>query len=131
MELLQEVSPDPLQVAGKLERYISHPLKSDRCFIALACDPTPIGIARADMLESHPLTFLRDDLVPGYVDQMYVRPECRGQGAGALLLGKCEEWFLEMGVTIVFLHSMPRAVPFYGREGYGLNQEMCKFLKDG
>lgn len=131
-ELLQEVSsdfPGALQIADKLDRHVSQSLNSERCFIALACNPVAIGIARAEMLESHPLTALRDDLTPGYVDQMYVRPGARNQGIGALLLTKCEEWFREKGATIILLHAMPRTLPFYGRAGYGLNQEMFKFLK--
>ena len=53
----------------------------------------------------------------GYVDDLYVRPESRGQGIASALADRAEAWMAESGVGAVELHvllKIPPPPPFGG-----------------
>jgi GNAT superfamily N-acetyltransferase len=54
----------------------------------------------------------------GDVQSVYVVPELRGQGVGAVLLGALLDTAREQGLERVTVHSSERATPFYGRLGF-------------
>jgi ribosomal protein S18 acetylase RimI-like enzyme len=61
------------------------------------------------------------DVSRGVVRNLYVRPDCRGEGVGAALLGAAEAALADRGVEVVALESMAgngAARRFYRRRGY-------------
>jgi len=55
----------------------------------------------------------------GDVQSVFVVPELRNDGIGALLIGKLLEAADEKGLEHVTVHSSERAVAFYRRHGFG------------
>ena len=56
----------------------------------------------------------------GYVDDLYVRPESRGQGVASALADRAEAWMAESGVEAVELHVLlenPTAAAFWRSRG--------------
>lgn len=130
-DLVDELGPTEAapRIKARLVDDIRTALANDQIRIFLAVlDGEVIGLSRADILVSDPIFRLRDDPRCGYVDQMYVHPAYRGRGIGTDLLERCEEWFRDEGLGHAMLHSAPRAVRFYAREGYQPNREMFKRL---
>lgn len=130
-ELVDELGP--VDMAAKVKARLDEDIRSAfasqrvRIFLAEMSDET-VGLGRADVLTTDPIFRLRDDQRCGYVDQMFVRPGYRDRGIGSHLLRLCEEWFREQGIGHALLHAAPKAVRFYGREGYQANREMFKRL---
>jgi GNAT superfamily N-acetyltransferase len=130
-ELVDELGPQEMAIKVKrrlpddITAALATPLV--RVFIA-EVDGKPVGLGRADVLTTDPIFRLRDDNRCGYVDQMYVRMGHRDRGIGSQLLRLCEDWFREQGIGHTLLHAAPKAVRFYGREGYQANREMFKRL---
>ncbi len=117
------------KVKARLDEDIRLAFASPRIRIFLSEVGTQvIGLGRADVLTSYPIFRLRDDIRCGYVDQMFVRPGYRDRGIGSHLLRLCEDWFRDQGIAHSLLHAAPKAVRFYGREGYQANREMFKRL---
>jgi len=57
----------------------------------------------------------------GEIKRMYVRPEIRGRGVAALLLGALEEWAGRLGYSTVRLDTgplQPHALALYEQAGY-------------
>jgi len=54
----------------------------------------------------------------GYLGNLIVRPECRGQGIGATLMKGAMEHLLETGVESIRLDAVPKGVPLYERLGF-------------
>ena len=52
----------------------------------------------------------------------------RDRGIGSHMLRLCEDWFRDQGIAHSLLHAAPKAVRFYGREGYQANRVMFKRL---
>lgn len=130
-ELVDELGPKETaaRVRTRLEEDIRRALASDAvCIILAEVSGAPIGLARGDILTTDPIFRLREDHRCGYVDQMFVRPQFRGNKIGAELLRRCEEWFRERGIAHSILHAAPKAVRFYAGYGYQPNREMFKRL---
>lgn len=62
------------------------------------------------------LTFYANGPV-GWVEEILVRPECRGRGLGRALMSAFEQWATEYDCTLVALATR-RAAPFYRALGY-------------
>jgi GNAT superfamily N-acetyltransferase len=130
-ELVDELGPPDMaaKVKARLNDDIRLAFTSERVRIFLAeIEGKVIGLGRADVLTTDPIFRLRDDNRCGYVDQMFVRPGYRDHGIGSHLLRLCEDWFRDQGIAHSLLHAAPKAVRFYGREGYQANREMFKRL---
>lgn len=54
----------------------------------------------------------------GFIREFWVRPACRRQGYGSLLLERTEAYFLEHGAYRALLTADPDAVDFYLARGY-------------
>jgi putative acetyltransferase len=57
-------------------------------------------------------------LVPGEVDQLFVRPESGGRGAARLLLSEVERAARAAGLSELVTHASWRAVPVFQRHGF-------------
>lgn len=68
--------------------------RADRVWLAL--DGGPVGLLTAHLYEPTPM-FRPHGLV--YVDDVYVAPEARGRGVGALLLDAARQWGEAEGAT--------------------------------
>jgi len=56
-------------------------------------------------------------LEPGWIDQLYVRPDVLGQGIGSELVAKAKE-LMPDGLELWTFQSNPRAHKFYERHGF-------------
>ena len=56
-------------------------------------------------------------LEPGWIDQLYVRPDLLGQGLGSELVAKAKE-LMPNGLQLWTFQSNPRAHKFYERHGF-------------
>jgi GNAT superfamily N-acetyltransferase len=70
------------------------------------------------------LTFYANGPV-GWVEEILVRPECRGRGLGRALMSAFEQWATEHDCTLVALATR-RAAPFYRAVGY---QDSAAYLR--
>lgn len=64
----------------------------------------------------------------GYVDDLYVRPESRGQGIASALADRAEAWMAESGVGAVELHVLlenPTAAAFWRSRGMEPVSALC------
>ena len=84
----------------------------DACLLVAAEDGECLGYA----LGFRHLTFYANGPV-GWVEEILVRPECRGRGVGRALMSAFERWAAEYGCTLVALATR-RAAPFYRALGY-------------
>jgi GNAT superfamily N-acetyltransferase len=71
----------------------------------------------------HPTTEVR-----GYVLNVFVEPEYRGQGLAQRLMERSEEEFRARGVTYATLHASRMGRPVYEKMGWGSTTEMSKRL---
>ena len=84
----------------------------DACLLVAAEDGECLGY----VLGFRHLTFYANGPV-GWVEEILVRPECRGRGLGRALMSAFERWAAEHGCTLVALATR-RAAPFYRALGY-------------
>jgi len=62
----------------------------------------------------------------GFVGELIVRPEMRGQGIGAALLHHAVTHLRERGAATVYLDGVVKAVPLYQRYGF---RKVCRSLR--
>jgi GNAT superfamily N-acetyltransferase len=84
----------------------------DACLLVAAEDGECLGY----VLGFRHLTFYANGPV-GWVEEILVRPECRGRGLGRALMSAFERWAAGHGCTLVALATR-RAAPFYRALGY-------------
>ena len=85
---------------------------ADACLLVAAEDDQCLGY----VLGFRHLTFYANGPV-GWVEEILVRPECRGRGLGRALMSAFEQWATEQDCTLVALATR-RAAPFYQALGY-------------
>jgi ribosomal protein S18 acetylase RimI-like enzyme len=62
----------------------------------------------------------------GFVGELIVRPEMRGQGIGAALLHHAVVYLRERGAATIYLDGVVKAVPLYERHGF---RKVCRSLR--
>lgn len=87
-----------------------------RAYLALA-DDTPVGMAWLAVLARVPMPARRDRRT-GDVQAVYVVPELRNAGVGAVLLTEVLAEARRLGLEHVTVHSSERAVALYQRMGF-------------
>ena len=92
----------------------------DACLLVAAEDGECLGY----VLGFRHLTFYANGPV-GWVEEILVRPECRGRGLGRALMSAFERWAAGHGCTLVALATR-RAAPFYRALGY---QDSAAYLR--
>ena len=60
-------------------------------------DGTPVGYAQCQL--RHDYVEGCEESPVGYLEGLYVEPECRGTGLAARLLDSCQEWSKQQGCT--------------------------------
>jgi len=70
---------------------------------------------------SHP-----DQAQRGYILNLFVEPEHRGHGLGAVLMSAAEADLVERGVGYAFLHATEQGRPLYAGTGWLTTSEMAK-----
>jgi GNAT superfamily N-acetyltransferase len=84
----------------------------DACLLVAAADDECLGY----VLGFRHLTFYANGPV-GWVEEILVRPECRGRGLGRALMSAFEQWATDHDCTLVALATR-RAARFYRALGY-------------
>ena len=92
----------------------------DACLLVAAEDGECLGY----VLGFRHLTFYANGPV-GWVEEILVRPECRGRGLGRALMSAFERWAAGHDCTLVALATR-RAAPFYRALGY---QDSAAYLR--
>jgi GNAT superfamily N-acetyltransferase len=72
---------------------------------------------------AHPLDDRR-----GYVLNVFVEPEHRGQGVARLLMEAADAAFMQRGLSYAILHATAAGAPLYERSGWARTSEMAKSL---
>jgi len=62
----------------------------------------------------------------GFIGELIVRPEARGQGIGAALLSHAVEYLHHQGAETIYLDGVVKAVPLYERNGF---HKICRSLR--
>ncbi|HWS33389.1 MAG TPA: GNAT family N-acetyltransferase [Actinoplanes sp.] len=101
-------------VAALREWMREHP--GHRAFVAEAGGEV-VGMAWLAVLDRVP-TATRYSRRGGDVQSVFVVPELRDRGVGALLVSAILDEAHRLGLEHVTVHSSPRAVPFYRRNGW-------------
>jgi GNAT superfamily N-acetyltransferase len=63
----------------------------------------------------------------GYVSNVYTRPAYRGQGIGAELMKRVEEWAQQQDFEFLLLWPSQRAIPFYERNGFSRSTQVMEY----
>ena len=107
-------------VAGFEQSYPAVLSARDACLLVAAEGDECLGY----VLGFRHLTFYANGPV-GWVEEILVRPECRGHGLGRALMSAFEQWATEHDCTLVALATR-RAAPFYRALGY---QDSAAYLR--
>ena len=59
----------------------------------------------------------------GYLDHLFVRWDCQGQGVATALCDALEARCRELGMDAVTVHASRTALPFFLRRGYAVERE--------
>nr|WP_264475261.1 GNAT family N-acetyltransferase [Halorubellus salinus] len=106
---------------------MAHHVVDDSCLVARRSDAATADERTDEDAFVGFVTFSVDDggyamdASRGSVENLYVRPESRGDGVGASLLSAAEDALAARGVDVVSLEVLARndrAREFYDREGY-------------
>ena len=85
--------------------FVTGRLDDERMLLILGKEgETPLGYALAFDVVEHP--FMPEWQRSGYVTQLYVLPEHRGQGVGKLLVDSMLSWMTARGITRVQLNVL-------------------------
>ncbi|WP_298161749.1 GNAT family N-acetyltransferase [Brevundimonas sp.] len=92
-------------------------------------DGEPVGTACCHILPRAFPAFRKGDAARiGYVWGVYVRPEHRGIGVGAMLVSACMSHLKVSGCGRVLLHAGERSASLYGRMGFMPTEEYSAAL---
>ena len=91
--------------------------RSTRTFFLVELDGVAIGMANVKRYERMPVPG-RPSGFWGYVGNVFVLPEHRNGGVGAVLMEAIASWAWSAGMEHLRLAPSPRSVPFYARLGY-------------
>ncbi|MBO6758730.1 MAG: GNAT family N-acetyltransferase [Roseibium sp.] len=64
----------------------------------------------------------------GYVLNLFVEPDCRGQGIGKRLIAEADREFRKRGVSFAVLTATDQARPIYEKDGWEQTSQMAKCL---
>lgn len=128
-EIFLEAGRDPTEVdaarASFRDWLVVH-LADDRYFGFLAEDDQgqPIGGVGQMAVDwpphpNHPRQSMR-----GYVLNVYVNRECRGQGIARALMRAAHEEFERRGIDYLYLHASAMGAPLYDQMGWKRSNEM-------
>lgn len=67
----------------------------------------------------------------GFIDALYVDPQCAGQGIGQALLEYTEQYLSQAGATEANLKASDNSVLFYETRGYHVVKPSSQVLADG
>lgn len=59
-----------------------------------------------------------------YITNVYILPDCRNGGVGALLMDAALEWCLNSDIDAVFLWPSDRSRSFYQRYGFSVREDL-------
>jgi GNAT superfamily N-acetyltransferase len=62
----------------------------------------------------------------GYVTNVHTKEQYRGKGIGSELLAKVKQWSVDNKIELLFLWPSERAVDFYNRQGFDINNEIME-----
>ncbi|QAA33375.1 GNAT family N-acetyltransferase [Clostridium manihotivorum] len=62
----------------------------------------------------------------GYVTNVHTKEQYRGKGIGSELLAKVKQWSVDNKIELLFLWPSKRAVDFYNRQGFDINNEIME-----
>jgi len=105
VELRREVLRKPLGLDFSEQDLAS---ESECLFMCALMDERVVGTLQYRILDAEVVKMC----------QVAVRPEFQGQGVGASLVERSEEWMRSLGYRIILLHARENAVPFYLKLGY-------------
>lgn len=97
-------------------------------FVAEAADEV-VGMAWLAVLDRVP-TANKYARRGGDVQSVFVVPELRDRGVGALLMSAVLDEARRLGLEHVTVHSSPRAVPFYERNGWSHGPEWLSWAPE-
>ncbi|MFJ7078181.1 GNAT family N-acetyltransferase [Streptomyces sp. NPDC098781] len=95
------------------ERHVA----SHRCMVLVGGDLRIIGMAWLAVVQRVPTPHALNR-ASGDVQCVYVVPEARDAGLGGLLISETLARASELGLERVTVHSSPRAIPAYARQGF-------------
>jgi GNAT superfamily N-acetyltransferase len=73
---------------------------------------------------------IRQDRWLGYVTNVYTRPEHRGRGIGAALLGRVTSWAAEQHVELLVVWPSEESVEFYERAGFSSGRDPLVWVRE-
>lgn len=109
-EALRDGEPVPSPFVGRLARAVEG---GDLEILAARVGDRIVGVA---VLAFRPAFSLGADFAS--IEELYVKPEDRGRGAGRELLAAVEGRCRRRGVSYVEVQTDVEAAPFYGAAGY-------------
>jgi GNAT superfamily N-acetyltransferase len=92
--------------------------RDTRTFFVVTVDGAPVGMANIKRYTRMPVVGRASAGWWGYVGNVFVRPEHRNGGVGAVLMRALTDWAREHGYERLRLAPSERARPFYERLGY-------------
>ncbi|HKI03445.1 MAG TPA: GNAT family N-acetyltransferase [Thermoanaerobaculia bacterium] len=93
-----------------------------RCWVAEGPDGI-VGNLWLQVMEKLPNPVEEPEL-HAYITNVYVLPDCRSAGVGALLLEAALEWCRSSKIDAVFLWPSDRSRPFYMRYGFSVRDDL-------
>jgi GNAT superfamily N-acetyltransferase len=92
--------------------------RATRTFFLVELDGRPVGMANVKHYARMPVAGRASGGQWGYVGNVFVLADHRGDGVGQALMDHIVEWAAEHGLEHLRLAPSPRSVPFYDRLGF-------------